>query len=68
MDKDRGGGVSECGLKKYTVQAYIGGFALMVISPKKFNFSPSLCPHWGLFNHMLSLLVISSEPIGRSKS
>ena len=32
------------------------------------NFSPSLCPHWGFFNHSWSRLVISSKPIGRSKS
>ena len=32
------------------------------------NISPSLCPHLGLFNNIWSLLVISSEPIGRSQS
>ena len=47
---------------------YMGGLALMVISPKFGNFSPPLCPHWGLFNHIRSLLVLSSEPIGRSES
>ena len=36
--------------------------------PKIGNFSPSLCPHCGLFNHIWSLLVISSEPTGRSES
>ena len=38
------------------------------LSHKKWEFSPSLCPHLGLFNHIWSLLVISSEPIGRSES
>ena len=39
------------------------------LSHQKFgNFLPSLCPHWGLFNHIWSLLVISSESIGRSES
>ena len=49
-------------------QQYMGGLALMVISQKIGNFSPSLCPHSGLFNNVGSLLVSSSEPIGRSES
>ena len=40
----------------------------MDISPKIGNFCPSLCLHCGLFNHILSLLGISSEPIGKGKS
>ena len=32
------------------------------------NFCPSLCPLCGLFNNIWSLLMISSEPIGRSES
>ena len=36
---------------------------------KKLKIFPlSLYPHWGLFNQISSLLVISSEPIGRSES
>ena len=32
------------------------------LSPQKIgNFCSSLCPYWGLFNHIWSLLVISSE-------
>ena len=40
----------------------------MVISPTIGNCCPSLCPHYGLFNHIWSLLMISSEPLGRGKS
>ena len=47
---------------------YKKGLALMVISPKNWNFGPYLCPHWGLFNYIQSILMISSEPIGRKKS
>ena len=32
------------------------------------NFCPSFSLHWGLFNHIWSLLGISSEPRGRSES
>ena len=32
------------------------------------NFCPSLCPHCGVFNHIWSILILSSEPIGRGKS
>ena len=32
------------------------------------NFSHSLSPHWGLFNHIWSVSVISSEPIDISES
>ena len=40
-----------------------------IISHQKIgNFFPSFCLHWGLFNHIWSLFVISSEPIGRSES
>ena len=35
---------------------------------KSGNFCPSLCPHCWLFNHIWSLLINSSEPIGRDKS
>ena len=46
----------------------MGGIALMVISPKNWEFCPSLCPHCGLFNHIGSLLMILSQHIGRVKS
>ena len=40
-----------------------------LLSHQKFgNFPPSLLPHWGLFNHIWSLLVISSESLDRSES
>ena len=32
------------------------------------NFCPSLYPHYGLFHYMLSLLMLSSEPIGKGES
>ena len=39
------------------------------LSHQKFgNYPPSLGQHWGLFNHIWSLLVLSSDPIGRSES
>ena len=31
---------------------HMGGLVLMVISPKIWEFTSSLCPHWGLFNHI----------------
>ena len=50
------------------VANYMGGLALMVISTKNWEFCPSLCPHCVLFNQIWSLLLISSEPIGRGES
>ena len=47
----------------------MGGLALMgILQKKNGNVSPSLSPHWGLCTHILSLLVIASQPIARSES